>query len=674
MEEQEREFIYENIHRMEQWDQTPAASSGICSDMTDMEKEKLIDFLFSRNESLEATLAGVQEELRLQREQSAGQYRDFSARLRRMEERAVAAERRAEASERRAEAEMKARMELDSRISELTAALAAMMDGSVVRDLQDRLLKAERERDDARSSDRQNRSERYGSTSQKMKKPSNGAKPDDNDSDNRDAGEEKADMGAPDSVSPLPGNQPADDAADTWLHQHYETPRPYRQGLSNNRMEAREMVMHESDASDLPQGWTVIRDYHRDVFEKITRIVGHRVHFLICRDGQGGIKVVYQPKGKGGRRWVRDARNVREAILEVKHGPVLDENGEPIVDCVPGTSATSEMIAQLVTDHYMNNIPFYRLCNYYRDCGLKMVRQSLINWIGRAGESLSRLIPLLLDRAVAKDCIINCDETWCKVRVRGKYKKRYTWCLVNKELKIVIYCFRDGARSRDALRDILQDRLPMAMQTDGYNVYMYLDDELIDTEHICCMAHARAKFHKAWVTNHDPDAKYILDLIGELYRLENHYEKLHLPPEEISQRRNNEETSEIIIRLRSKISALTSEGHPPRGELMEKAVRYLDSFWKQIMAYRNNGRYSIDNNIAERFIKPLANERKNSLFYGSDKMANVSAVYHTLFSTCRLMKVSVSEYFSKVFAKIVRGCTDLTTLLPMDMGLSVNNY
>uniref|UniRef100_UPI00359C72A5 IS66 family transposase n=1 Tax=Bacteroides uniformis TaxID=820 RepID=UPI00359C72A5 len=49
---------------------------------------------------------------------------------------------------------------------------------------------------------------------------------------------------------------------------------------------------------------------------------------------------------------------------------------------------------------------------------------------------------------------------------------------------------------------------------------------------------------------------------------------------------------------------------------MEKAVNYLKSFWNQIFAYLKDGCYSIDNIIAERFICPLAGERKNPLFFG----------------------------------------------------------
>ena len=37
-----------------------------------------------------------------------------------------------------------------------------------------------------------------------------------------------------------------------------------------------------------------------------------------------------------------------------------------------------------------------------------------------------------------------------------------------------------------------------SLQSDGYNVYMYLDNELMDIEHLCCLAHARAKFKYAY--------------------------------------------------------------------------------------------------------------------------------------------------------------------------------
>lgn len=47
-------------------------------------------------------------------------------------------------------------------------------------------------------------------------------------------------------------------------------------------------------------------------------------------------------------------------------------------------------------------------------------------------------------------------------------------------------------------------------------------------------------------------------------------------------------------------------GASSSGDLMEKAVNYLKSFWNQIFAYLKDGRNSINNTITERFIRPLA--------------------------------------------------------------------
>lgn len=128
----------------------------------------------------------------------------------------------------------------------------------------------------------------------------------------------------------------------------------------------------------------------------------------------------------------------------------------------------------------------------------------------------------------------------------------------------------------------------------------------------------------------------------------------------------------IIGRIRSKLDVLLSPTHPPRGELMDKAVNYLQVFWKQLFAYLNDGRYDIDNSIAERFIRPLAGERKNSLFFVSSRMANVSAAYHTLLSTCRMNGLSALEYLKRFFHEIVKGRTDYENLLPMTIGINTN--
>lgn len=191
-------------------------------------------------------------------------------------------------------------------------------------------------------------------------------------------------------------------------------------------------------------------------------------------------------------------------------------------------------------------------------------------------------------------------------------------------------------------------------------------------DNCCCLPHARAKFKYASEQGGDKDADFFLDAFGELYHLEAEYEKGKLSAGQIKACRQHFKTKEIIIKIRSKLDAMLSDIHPPRGDLMEKALNYLNTFWTQLFAYTKDGSYTIDNSIAERFIRPLSGERKNSLFFGSDKMARVSAAYHTIISTCKMQGVSALQYFKMFFREIVNGRRDYQNLLPMTIGLGNN--
>ena len=144
----------------------------------------------------------------------------------------------------------------------------------------------------------------------------------------------------------------------------------------------------------------------------------------------------------------------------------------------------------------------------------------------------------------------------------------------------------------------------------------------------------------------------------KLYVLENRYIELKLSPKETRRWRNSTETTEIIIEMRSLLNQMKSENVPRHRSLMEKAEGYLDHFWNRVFLYRKDGDYTIDNSLAERCIRSLANERKNSLFFGSDKMARVSAAYHSIVSACKLQGYSILEYLKKFFAEITAGNRD----------------
>ena len=248
------------------------------------------------------------------------------------------------------------------------------------------------------------------------------------------------------------------------------------------------------------------------------------------------------------------------------------------------------------------------------------------------------------------------------------------WCLENRKARIVIFFYEDttddegvqkhGGRNRNVLKEFLGDAKIKSLQSDGYNVYMYLDNELMDIEHLCCLAHARAKFKYAYDQG-SLQARIFLELIARLYGMEETYRREKLTADEIYSRRNSKETMETIEKISTELYDLLANPDESRSELMSKALNYLKTFWNQIFAYRNDGEYSIDNLPAERALRPVTVQRKNSLFFGSVKGIQNSAIYNTFIETCKQVGVSFRDYFCKLLRELKKGRTDYENLLPM---------
>lgn len=71
--------------------------------------------------------------------------------------------------------------------------------------------------------------------------------------------------------------------------------------------------------------------------------------------------------------------------------------------------------------------------------------------------------------------------------------------------------------------------------------------------------------------------------------------------------------------------------------------------------FLDHGRIEIDSNAVERSIRPIALNRKNALFAGSDGGAEHWAVIASLVETCKLNAIEPHAYLADVLAKIVNG-------------------
>lgn len=355
--------------------------------------------------------------------------------------------------------------------------------------------------------------------------------------------------------------------------------------------------------------------------------------------------------------------------------------GNPqIVTKFDGTKATPEFLQAIAYEVYVKNVTFGLLHRWLTDLGMKVSANTLRNWLKKGKKYLDKLVKVLKDVALEKDSIVNCDETWCKVRKYDHYRKCYIWVLVNKAEQIVIFFYEDGSRGRDVLTNFIGDAELKSVMTDGYNAYVFIGDELSTVQkspnlkkaiHQVCMAHWKAKLDKALEQAGDIRALPFLRGVDFYYKRERQYDAEGLTPEERGKRRQDLDSKEMLITLRQYLKIELDKDPSETTPYLREALNYLDKFWDNIFAFLKDGDLPIDNNLAERAIRPLTTQRNSMLHFGSDEEAEMAATYHSIISTVKMQGRSAWEYLGKFFTKIFNGCRDFFSLRPDKIGLAI---
>ena len=326
------------------------------------------------------------------------------------------------------------------------------------------------------------------------------------------------------------------------------------------------------------------------------------------------------------------------------------KEGHPhVVTRFDGTKITPGFLQAIAYEVYVKNVTFGLLHQWLGDMGMTVSENTLRNWLKKGRKYLDRMVVELKRIALEKDAVVNCDETWCKVRKYDRYKKCYMWVLVNKAERVVIFFYEDGSRGRDVLTNFLGDAELKALMSDGYNAYVFIGDGLKthrykDTDHQVCLAHVRAKFVKARMEGGDKRADVFLDNINRLFRFEREYDREMITDGERTRRRQGLPTMEAMINLRANLLQELKSEEEQKSCYMREALNYLHKFWNEAFTYIKDGRYPISNNLAERAVRPFTTKRKNSLHFGSDEGAEIVAVYHSIISTVKLQGRSAWDF------------------------------
>ena len=181
---------------------------------------------------------------------------------------------------------------------------------------------------------------------------------------------------------------------------------------------------------------------------------------------------------------------------EAEHTPVVKAAKEPAV--IPGSFASPEAIAQIMTQKFVMGSPLYRQEQELERMGVHLSRQTMSGWILRAAQDWLKPVYECLHRELVQRQVLHADETTLQVlHEPGKsaHTDSYMWLYRTSgdtDRHIVLYEYQPN-RKADHPKEFLKD-FSGYLHTDGYKGYHVLPEEI---RVVGCWAHARRYFDEA---------------------------------------------------------------------------------------------------------------------------------------------------------------------------------
>ena len=197
------------------------------------------------------------------------------------------------------------------------------------------------------------------------------------------------------------------------------------------------------------------------------------------------------------------------------------------------------------------------------------------------------------------------------------------------------------------------------MHSDGYAGFGALA-RAGPVREVACLAHMRRKFFDVHAAQGSAIAAEALERIAALYAIEK--EVRGQPPENraaIRRARAEPRLDELERWLQSQLPRISAKIP------LAAAIRHALTRLKRLRPYIEHGFLEIDNNPAERAMRPIALGRKNYLFMGSASGGKAAAIAYTLIETARLNGIDPQAWLADVLGRIAETPqTRLDQLLP----------
>ena len=373
--------------------------------------------------------------------------------------------------------------------------------------------------------------------------------------------------------------------------------------------------------------------------------------------------------------------------VEVDHNYVCpkdceDEDGKPVMisasrreaPLLENTMASTSLVSHIIAQKTVMGLPLYRQEQGWLRRGFNLARSVMASWMIRSSQIYGEALVDRMIQDFRKCDVVHMDETVLKCLEVSREQKRTNCYMIvgvsgeHECRKMVIYQFKK-TREQKFVRELLGEGFEKALMSDGFEGY----DNYTAAVHLSCMAHARRHLYDAVKIRADyqtlnklpdeaevklsylrenPALEILLEPLGNitrLYKVEKKAGSKKMSPEKVYELRQKE-SKPLFDQVIAGMERITRSFD--NGSKAAKGANYFLKRKDSLARYLEDGNYPIDNNLAERMVKPFVIGRKGFLFADTEAGAEATAVWYSLSQSAIMNGLVPEKYIEYVLTRL----------------------
>ena len=323
---------------------------------------------------------------------------------------------------------------------------------------------------------------------------------------------------------------------------------------------------------------------------------------------------------------------------------------------IPKSFVGPALMAHILCSKFGYHLPLYRQSQMFANQGIDLSGSLLSSWVGKCTNLLERLSDAIRDHVFGGPAIFM-DDTTVKLLQKGKGRGKNK----SKTARLWVYARDETAWAGEGPSavwyqfSICRSAMHPSAHLKTYKGFAHADafpgyNDTYRTGRViemACMAHVRRKFFDLFESDKLPVAGEAVVRIRMLYDIEK--KARHLPPAErvaIRQEYAKPLFDDLEVWLQAQLRKISSKMP------LAKAINYALGRLPKARPYLDNGFLELDNNTAERAVKPVTLGRKNYMFMGSEAGGKAAAIAYTLIETAKMNNVNHEAWLAWVLERI----------------------